>query len=301
MSPLLLVAGAALWIGTVLLLSELRWFARTPLAERLRPYVPGGMGQRPQRGILSVESFQEAIGPVARALGERVAGVLGVQEDVGARLARVHSPLTVTQFRTQQLGTAVGAFGLGGLAVIAARPDPPLIVLVLVVTPALGFLVQEQRLAWASSKWKENLRLEMPVVAEQLAMLLSSGYSLSGALNRIAQRGKGASSRDLARVCRRVRQGLSEVDALREWAEVADNEALDRLVPVLALNREASDLGRLLSEESRQIRQELQRELTELAEKRTQQVWIPVTVATLLPGVMLIAVPFVQALQDFGM
>lgn len=237
---------------------------------------------------------------MARALGERVTRTLGVEEDAGTRLARIHSPLDVTQFRTRQLGAALAAFGAAALAVIALPLSPPVIVLVLLVAPALGFLVQEQRLVSASKHWKANLRLEMPVVAEQLAMLLSSGYSLTGALNRVARRGKGASARDVERVCRRIRQGLSETEALREWGELADNEGLDRLVPVLALNRETSDLGRLLSEEARQIREELQRELAEVAERRTQQVWIPVTVATLLPGVMLLGVPFVQALQDFG-
>jgi pilus assembly protein TadC len=142
--------------------------------------------------------------------------------------------------------------------------------------------------------------LELPVVSEQLAMLLSSGYSLGAALNRLAARGTGNTARDLARVCGRIRQGLSEIDALREWAEVADVDALDRLIPVLALNREASDLGRLLSEEARAIRRDVQRELVETAERRGQQVWIPVTVAALVPGVIFICIPFIEALKLFS-
>jgi hypothetical protein len=76
--------------------------------------------------------------------------------------------------------------------------------------------------------------------------------------------------------------------------------AVDRLIPVLALNREASDLGRLLSEEARGIRRDVQRELVELVERRGQQVWIPVTVATLVPGVIFLAVPFITALRLFA-
>jgi hypothetical protein len=34
-------------------------------------------------------------------------------------------------------------------------------------------------------------------------------------------------------------------------------------------------------------------------ERRGQQVWIPVTVATLLPGVVFIAIPFTSALAAF--
>jgi Flp pilus assembly protein TadB len=131
-------------------------------------------------------------------------------------------------------------------------------------------------------------------------MLLSAGYSLGGALNRVAARGRGCCARDLERVCRRVRQGLDEVDALREWAAVADVAALHRLVPVLALNREASDLGRLLSEEARSVRHDVHRAQLEAIERRSQQVWVPVTVAALVPGVVFVAIPFVAALRMYA-
>ena len=76
--------------------------------------------------------------------------------------------------------------------------------------------------------------------------------------------------------------------------------AVDRLVSVLALNRDTSDLGRLIAEEARAVRRDVQRELIELAERRSQQVWIPVTVATLVPGVIFLSIPFLDALRFFG-
>ena len=39
--------------------------------------------------------------------------------------------------------------------------------------------------------------------------------------------------------------------------------------------------------------------LIETIERRGQQVWIPVTVATLVPGVIFLAVPFVEAMRLF--
>ena len=45
-------SGLVLWVGATLLLSTQRWFARRPLTERLRPYSPGGMAQRPPGGAL---------------------------------------------------------------------------------------------------------------------------------------------------------------------------------------------------------------------------------------------------------
>jgi hypothetical protein len=44
----------------------------------------------------------------------------------------------------------------------------------------------------------------------------------------------------------------------------------------------------------------VQRELIEQIERRAQQVWIPVTVATLVPGAVLLAVPFLEALRLFS-
>jgi Flp pilus assembly protein TadB len=101
-------------------------------------------------------------------------------------------------------------------------------------------------------------------------------------------------------VCTRIRHGLSELDALREWADRAGVDALDRLVHVLALNHETGDLGRLISEEARTLRRDAQRELSETIERRGQQVWIPVTVATLVPGVLFLAVPFIEAMRLFS-
>lgn len=300
MSRLFVVSGLVLWVGATLLLSTTRWFSRAPLAERLRPYAMGRAGRPARAGVLSVESFRDAVGPVARAIGEHVARLLGVGEELETRLARIHSPLDATGFRTRQLGWAVASFGVGALVAVAFRPPVPIALLFLVGAPLLAFLLLEQQLAAASARWQRRVFLELPVVAEQLAMLLSAGFSLTAGLNRVAQRGRGATAQDLTRVVRRIRQGLSETEALREWGAIASVDALDRLVPVLALNREASDLGRLLSEEARSVRRDVQRELTETVERRGQQVWIPVTVATLVPGVIFLAVPFITALSLFA-
>ncbi len=297
---LLVVSALSLWAGATLLLSRVRWFARPPLTERLRPYAPGGLAPARRAGLLSVESFRDAVGPLAQLVGERVSRLLGVGEDLEVRLARVHSPLDATAFRVRQLGWALAGFGAGALVVLAFRPPAAVGVVFVLGAPQLAFLVLEQQLAAASRAWQRRVFLELPVVAEQLAMLLSAGYSLTSGLNRVARRGRGSCARDLERVSRRIRQGVSDTDALQEWAAVAQVPALDRLVPVLALNHETSDLGRLLAEEARSIRRDVHRELVELAERRGEQVWIPVTVATLVPGVLFLAVPFITALQLFA-
>lgn len=297
---LFVLSGLAMWVGMTLLLSQLRWFSRPPMVARLRPYSPGGLTTPQRSGVLSVESFREVVGPLSRRLGERLARLFGVSEELAVRLERVHSSLDVTTFRLRQVGWSVA--GIGGAALVSAalRPPPALVLVLLAGSPVLAFLVLEQRLATLSQRRQRRLFLELPVVSEQLAMLLSAGFSLGSALNRLAERGHGVCAQDLQRVTSRIRQGLSEVDALREWAAVARVESLDRLVPVLALNREASDLGRLISDEAQGIRNDVQRQLVETMERRGQSVWIPVTVATLVPGVIFLSIPFIEALSLFS-
>lgn len=288
------------WAGATLLLSRLRWFSRPPLVERLRPYSRGGMAVPARTGLLSVESFREVVEPLARLVGERMARLVGINEDLAVRLERIHAPLDVTTFRVRQLGWSALAVGATGLAVAALRPAPLAAFFLLAGAPVLAFLVLEQQLARKSASWRRRVFLELPVISEQLAMLLGAGFSLGAALNRLASRGHGAVAADLRRVVGRMRQGLTEADALREWAAVAQVRPLDRLVAVLGLNQEAGDIGRLISEEAKGIRKDAQRELVETMERRGQQVWIPVTVATLIPGVIFLSIPFVAALRQFS-
>lgn len=297
---LAVVATLGLWAGSVLVLSELRWFRRPSITTRLRLYVPGGLGATRADGGLSVASFRELVAPLARAVGERLAGAFGVDEDLASRLERLHSGVDVTDFRVRQVGRMALAMVGGVVVTMAATPPVAVSAFLVIGPPLLTFLLIEQSVAAASAARQRRLFLELPVVAEQLAMLLSAGYSLGAALHRLSQRSRGACAEDLAIVIARTRQGLDEVEALREWAARARVPALDRLVPVLALNREASDLGRLLSEEARSIRREVQRELVETMDRRGQAVWIPVTVATLVPGVIFLAVPFIEALRLFS-
>jgi len=297
---LALASGLILWLGTTLVLGRLRWCRRPDLVQRLGPYAPGGTDARSRPASLSLDSLRAVVGPLAIRAGERLSAAFGVSESLASRLERIHSPVDATACRTRQAAWMLVAFGAGAVVTLVAAPPPLVGVGILVGAPLLAFLVVERRVLAAAEAWQRALVVELPVVAEQLAMLLAAGFSLGAALNRLAARGQGCAARDLARVGRRIRHGLSESAALAEWAHVARVEPVDRLVAVLALNREASDLGRMVSEEARAIRREAHRDLVRLAERRAQQVWIPVTVAALVPGVVFLAVPFLHAVRRFA-
>jgi tight adherence protein C len=300
MNRIVVLAPVVAFAGCVLVLAEIPWFARRSLTARLRPYTPGAHSTGSEDGFLSIDSFREAVAPVAQLVGRKLSRLLGVHEDLARRLERIESPIDPNRYRVRQLSTAGAAFACSVPFSVLLGLPPALTLLVLLGAPLLAFLVLEQRVAGESARRQRRLLAELPVVSEQLGMLLGAGYSLGAAMHRLAARGSGVCSRDLTRVCSRVRHGLSEVDALQEWSALADVDALDRLVGVLALNREAGDLSRLITEEARHIRRDAHRRLVETIERRTQQVWIPVTVAALVPGVIFLAIPFIHAMSLFS-
>ena len=300
------------WIGAALILGELRWFRRPSLSNRLRPHIAGAAAGR--TGTPSATNSDASIGSDARQLlrflrswfsptseryGDRVAATFGVAEPLSNRLLRVHANVSAAEFRSRQVARSITAGAV--ILMLAVVAGLPALVVALTGTAAslVGFLIIEQQLAHRSEQWKRRIFLELPVVSEQLGMLLSAGYSLGQALTRIANRSDAAIAVDLSVVVGRLQQGVDESRALREWADLACVPALDRLLGVLALNREATDLGALITEEARSARSEVHRELIEQLERRAQQVWIPVTVATLIPGVLFLAVPFLEAIRLF--
>ncbi len=296
-----LIAGAAilLFIGTTLILSELRPFRHQTLAARVAPYLPGGRTNT-NSGLLSLESFGQLLGPLSEAVGAAASKVFGVNEELPRRLRRVHSPMDETEFRLRQIGWAAGSAAVVVSFGLALSLPAGAVAIFSIIVPLLAFLILEQQLAAESDRWKARTFQELPMISEQIAMLLGSGYSLGAALQRVSERGSGAVARDLGVVMSRVRQGTTEQVALEEWADTIDLEAVSRLVSILSLNKEAGDLGAMVAAEARNVRTESHRELLEAIEKKNQQVWIPVTLAALIPGVILMMIPFVSALAAFG-
>ena len=295
----LLVAAALLGsTGLSLLLSRARWFRQPSLAGRLRAHTPGIEERRPR--ILGARSFRDALGPAVEQIGGFLARVVGVNEDLGLRLLRLHLSQTSAEFRMTQARHAVLAL-LGASAFISfAKAPPVLAVLLLVCVPAAVALADEQQLSLRSARWKRTLSAELPVLEEQLAMLLDAGWSLGGALQHMTARSHGPSGQDVSRLLRSVGRGSSYRVALQEWDAIACLPAVHRLCAVLQLAEQGADLGRLVANEAQLGREERHRELLATVERKGQQVWIPVTVAALVPGCMLLAVPFIRALSFFS-
>ncbi len=134
----------AVWVGSTLILSELRWFRRLPLLERLRPFEPGGMRRTAGSGAWANRSFGEVLIPLAAGIGERLSKGFGVSEELALRLERVHSTEDVSTFRTAQIGWAGAAFGAATLIMVAVRPPAPVVILIVLAAPLTTFLALER-------------------------------------------------------------------------------------------------------------------------------------------------------------
>lgn len=280
-------------VGLSVVLDRLRWARRRPLAARLAPY-----GSGPAAAVATESSPAAVLMPLIDQTLDRVTRIMGIHDDLATRLARADMEVEPAAFRVRQVLHAVVASAGGAGVALLLRPGSLVSVLAVAGLPLLWVLLDEQQVSNRIRHRSHVLRLELPVVAEQLGILIDAGASMPSALARVAQRGRGAASRDLQRVVLQIRSGSGESRALTEWADRTGVAAVHRLVSVLSLHREAADLGRLISAEARAIRADSHRALIEQIERRGQLVWIPVTVATLVPGLLLLAVPFVSALSQ---
>lgn len=281
-------------IGASLVLATAPWFRRTAMMTRVGPYLPNGARPDPGRGHRI--GMRETLAPTLEWLGTILNRALGVVTDLPVRLHRAGVETDPYDFRLRQM--ALGVLALITSAVLWVVLPVPMILgsAILVALPTTAVLAVEQWLNHRIDRRSERLGTELPVVIEQLGMLVSAGYSLTSAVAHIAVRGSGVIASDFVTVTTEIRRGVPPADAFTDWANTSGMPAVERVVAILALNSEASDLGSLISAEARSIRAAAHRDLLETIEKRAQLVWIPVTVATLVPGLIFLAVPFYAAM-----
>lgn len=294
MSDLPVLSALALAVGAALLLQELPWFRRSGLAARLAPYAPAGSA----RHRTASAGVRQLLLPGVDLVAGRLSRLLGVSGDLGLRLQRAGLEDDPGDVRMRQFTRALGALGVAVLVSLAWRPPLAIVAMSIVAVPLLVLLLEEHRIDAAVERRCRRLRAELPIVVEQLGLLMTAGYSLPSALQRLAERSNGVVASDLRVVERRMGHGLSANAALDEWARRSGVDAVGRLVAVLRLHGEAGDLGALISAEARSVRAEAHRELLATIERRAQLVWVPVTVATLVPGLIFLAVPFMSAMSQ---
>ncbi|HZB48728.1 MAG TPA: type II secretion system F family protein [Mycobacteriales bacterium] len=281
-----LAAGAGLW----LVLAGLP--VRPALDRRLAPSLadpdPAPSSRPPGARLLAA---------AARGLDRTVGGRAGVRR----RLAASGDPRPVARFRAEQVLCGLAgllAGGLAGTAVTVASGRwwaPPL----LAVAGALsGGLARDLALSRRVRRRQAAVLAELPVVAELLALAVTAGEGLAGALDRVCRLTTGALPAELAGALARVRAGTPLAAALADLRDRAGLPALARFLDgVLVAVERGTPLAEVLRAQAADVREAGTRALLASGGRREIAMLVPVVfgilpttvVFALYPGLVAIA------------
>ncbi len=299
MSPTVLggVAGLLLGVGGWLVVAHLA--ARRPhLDDRLAPYL-----RTPTRGLDHLERQHPLtpFGTVERLLAPVMADAVRVVERLGApnadlaeRLVRAGSSTGVEEYRAEQVVAAAVGTGAGltlALALVAGRGAGPAAGTLLVVVGALtGVVLRDVVLSHRARRRCEQILLELPSIAELLALAVAAGEGAGGAVERVSQVGSGELAGELRRVVADARAGTPLVVALERMADRTGVPALSRFAEsvVIAVER-GTPLADVLRAQATDVREASRRELMEMGGRKEVAMMVPV-VFLILPVTVVFAI-----------
>jgi tight adherence protein C len=290
--------GLCVAAGVLIVVARVPFRRRLALVDRLAPYVTDVV---PPSALLATKDSSQLSGavgnlvrPIVTELARRVDVALGRNAKIRRHLEVVGSPLSIEQFRQEQiLWASCGA--AGGLLLLIVRLSTsvgsPLLsyVGIVVLATFAGFFARETLLARAVRAHDEQIALELPAVAELLALAVGAGESPVAALERVTRRRRGALATELATAVADARSGTPFGQALSRMAERSSLPALVRFVDGMsvALQR-GTPLADVLRAQALDAREAGRRNLLEAGGKKEIAMMVPV-VFLVLPVTILFA------------
>ncbi len=278
-----LAAGAGVW----LVLAGVP--ARPALDRRLAPSLaePAAAPARP---------WTAALAGAARGLDRVAGGPAGVRR----RLAAVGDPRSVAEFRAEQLRWALAGLVLGGLAgtaltVASGRWSAP--GLLAVAGAVAGGLASDLALTRRVRRRQAAVLAELPVVSELLALAVTAGEGLAGALDRVCRLTTGTLPAELAGALARGRAGAPLATALAELRDRAGLPALARFLDgVLVAVERGTPLAEVLRAQAADVREAGTRALLESGGRREIAMLVPVVFGILPTTVIFVLYPGLAAI-----
>ena len=290
-----LVLGVTLGVGAALIVS---WFgSRTPTLEaRVAPFVRSTLAddaRRRETTVTPLPTVERLVAPVVRDAA-RLFERWGMQSDLQRRLRRAGSTTTPEQYRAQQVAWCAAGLAAGvALAVmLAASRGTGLVAgaLLVVVLGAVGAVGRDLALTAAVRRRSRRLMLELPTLAELLALAVAAGESAQAALERVATSTSGDLSDELTDALSRVRAGARLPVALSAMADANELPALRRFADGVSTAIErGTPLAEVLRAQAQDVRAAGQQELMEEGGRREIAMMVPV-VFLILPVTVVFAV-----------
>jgi tight adherence protein C len=299
------VFGLCLGMGLWLVVSMTPRLSRPRLIDRVAPYVLDVsavarelVGRRPANP-LPILGFVAA--PAISRLRHLLGSVVGGADATGRRLRQAGAPLTVDEFRGQQLLWGAAGAGLGVLAGVAAgrTNELPLVVHVVIagIFCAGGVALRDYALQRTARARLARMSAELPTVLEFLTLSLSAGEGILDATRRISRISGGELARELGMVISDVNTGLPFAESLVATARDIDLPPFTRFVEQVtgALDR-GTPLVEVLRAQAQDSRDDAKRELLEVAGRKEIAMLVPlvflilpITVAfAIFPGIFVL-------------
>jgi tight adherence protein C len=293
-----LCAGAGLWLAAAAAPRR-----PIPLDRRLAPYLAHLADAVPPSRLLAFgpdarptlpAAARRLVAPLLADAARVLERVLGGRSAVCRRLAAVGDARSVDDFRVEQVawgaaGLATGAVTAGALTVATGR-SPVVVLAVLPVGAAVtGVLGRDWALSRAVRRRQAAVLAELPDVAELVALAVTAGEGVLGAVDRVCRLTGGALAADLADVLGRVRAGAPVVTALESLRDRTAAPELARFLDgiVIALER-GTPLAEVLRAQAADVRDAGRRALLESGGRREIAMLLPV-VFGILPTTVIFA------------
>lgn len=299
--PAALALGGALGAGLALVAASAPPMRRPSLEDRVGGYVGGGAPPsrllHDERAVTPWPALERLLAPDLRAALARVEPWLGDGQSVSRRLDRAGLHLSLQQYRMEQLGWAAAGMGASILlvAVVSGRDRFPGLLptaVVVALGAVLGALARDRRLSSQISTRTDQMRLELPTVAELLALSVAAGESTTAALDRVSRVGNGALVAELRRVLAETRSGTSLLVALQSMADRVELAELSRFVAALVVAVErGTPLAPVLQAQAVDAREVGRRELIEAGGRKEIAMMVPVVFLVLPLSVLFALFP----------
>lgn len=278
------VAGCL--VGSILVLSHVKALTRRSRYERVAefflPKAPSSLDP-----ITHLKSYQ---GKLLRPVFEKL-----------SKDAKLSSLSLAFRKAVGGLNVQYAAIGLAVLALVAIITKSATSALFAgILSPLLLLVLKSLRIYQDESARIRELKDGLPLYIEQISSFVASGLSIQSALDRYPKTIKGPWSVPSLRISAEIRRGANPGRAMGLVVAQYRLDDFGHLIRLLEANYSSPELPALLDEQSRSLRRRQQLELTEKLSKRAQAVWIPVSVAALVPGIIFVMIPFVSALHAFG-
>jgi tight adherence protein C len=278
--------GLGVGAGLLLVLAHLARMRRPRLEARLVPYlrdlprVSAAATRRPvavgRRG-----PWQALSGPALMAAARRLETVLGGAGSVRRRLARAGSPMTVQEFRVEQVLWGCAGFAAGTavstMLTVQGRGQPVALLMFCGVCAVGGVLARDYHLGAAVRRREARMLAEFPTVADLLALSVAAGEGPMSALDRVTRVAHGELSRELARVLAESRTGTPVSQALDALALRTGLPVVARFAEGFAVAIErGTPLADVLHAQAADVREASRRTLIETGARKEVLMMVPV-------------------------